>query len=54
MWSAGWAKEVTMVMEEGGIKLKGANPDQQAPIQQSSLSRLSIAERERGKESGMK
>ena len=54
MWSAGWARGVMMVMEECGMKLGGANPGQGAPIQRSSPSMLSIAEREGGKECGMK
>jgi hypothetical protein len=48
MWSAGWARGVMMVMEECGMKLGGANPVQGAPIQRSSQSMLSIAEREGG------
>jgi hypothetical protein len=44
-WSAGWAKRVMMVMEECGMKLRGANPGQGAPIQQSSPPMLSIVER---------
>jgi len=43
-----------IVMEECGMKLGGPNPGQEVPIQQSSPSMLSIAEREGGKESGMK
>jgi len=41
---------------DGGVwnEIGGANPDQGAPIQRSSSSMLSIAEREGGKESGMK
>jgi len=54
MWSAGWARGVMMVMEECGIKLRGAYPGQGAPIKRSSPSMLSIAEREGGDESGMK
>ena len=53
MWSTGWAWRVMMVMEECGMKLCGANPGQGTPIQRSSPSMLSIAEREGGKESGM-
>jgi hypothetical protein len=53
MWSAGWARGVMMVMEEYGMKLRGANPVQGGLIQQSNPSVLSIAERETGKESGM-
>jgi len=45
MWSAGWARGVMMVMEECGMKLGGANPSQEAPIQRSSPSMLSITER---------
>jgi hypothetical protein len=43
-----------MVMKECGRKLRGANLGQEAPILRSSRSVLSIAEQERGKESGMK
>jgi hypothetical protein len=44
MWSAGWARGVILVMEECGMKLRGANPGQAAPIQQSSPTIPSIAE----------
>jgi hypothetical protein len=54
MWSARWARAVMMVMEECRMKLVGENLSQGAPIQQSSLSMLSITEREGGKEAGMK
>jgi hypothetical protein len=54
MWIAGWARRVKMVMEEYGMKLGGANPDEGAPIQRSSPSMPSIAEREGVKECGMK
>jgi len=30
MWSAGWARGVLMVMEECGMKLRGAKPGQGA------------------------
>jgi hypothetical protein len=43
-----------MVMEECRMKLRGANPGQGVHIQRSSPSMVSITERERGKESGMK
>jgi len=32
MWCARWARGVLMVMEESGMKLKGANPGQGAPM----------------------
>jgi len=54
MWGAGWGRGVMMVMKERGMKLRGANPGQGAPIQQSSQSRLSLADRGGRKESGMK
>jgi len=54
MWSAGWARGEMMVMEEYGMKLWGTNPAQGVPIRRSSPSMLSIAEREGGKESGLK
>ena len=53
MWSTGWAKGVMLVMEECGMKLRGANPGQGAPFQRSNPSMLSIAERVRGEESGI-
>jgi hypothetical protein len=53
MWSARWARAVMTVMEECGMKLRGANSGEGAPIQRSSPSVLSIAKRERGKESGI-
>jgi hypothetical protein len=54
LWSAEWAKGVMMVMEECRMKLRVAKQGQGAPIQRSSPSMLSIAERKRGKVSGMK
>jgi len=31
MWSAGWARGSLMVMEECGMKFRGANPGKRAP-----------------------
>jgi hypothetical protein len=44
---------VMMVMDDCGMILGGANPDEGPPIQWSSSSMLSTAEKEGGKESGM-
>jgi hypothetical protein len=52
-WSAGWGRGVMMVMDDCGMILGGANPDEGPPIQWSSSSMLSTAEKEGGKESGM-
>jgi hypothetical protein len=54
MWSVGWSRGVMMVMAKCGMILGGANPGQEARIQGSSPSMLSITKREGGKESGMK
>ena len=32
MWSAGWARGVLMVMEQCGMKLRGANPGHGVPM----------------------
>jgi len=42
-----------MVMKECEMKLEGANPGQEAPIQRGGTSMLSIAGREGGNESGI-
>jgi hypothetical protein len=44
MWSAGWTRGVRMLMEEWGMKLRGAKPGQGGPmgVEEHPASRTAI------------